>query len=98
MTDPTRYTKEPRTYSGTAIISIGCAGLSLVCLALVPFLAFVAAVAAVVSGLVARRELKANPGMTGFGLSLAGFLLGAGIVGVKFLPVIASWLMMAAYA
>ncbi|KGJ71919.1 hypothetical protein GY21_18830, partial [Cryobacterium roopkundense] len=96
MADPLTYTKKPRSYSGTAIICFASAALSLTLLMLVPVLAFLAAVAAVVSGVVARGELKANPSMTGFGLSLAGFLLGAGILGVKFIPTIAVWLLVAA--
>jgi hypothetical protein len=97
MTDPTRYRQKTRIYSGTAFISLGCALAALVLIPIVPALSVVAAVVAVIGGLLARRDLKANPELSGTGFSLAGFLLGAGILVVQFLPVIFSVMFLATY-
>ena len=80
-----------KRYSGTAIISVACAASALLLVAFVPLVGLVVAVAAIVSALIARRELKDNPSMRGFGISLVGFLLGAGIICVKIAPLVIWW-------
>lgn len=94
MTTPLPVGKDkekPLPYSGTAFVSL-LSGLSaLVFFSLVPVLSVLTAAGAVAAGLAARRALKANPEIRGFGTSLAGFLLGAGVLCVKFLPAVIGW-------
>lgn len=75
-------------YSGTALISLACAVVALVLAALVPLIGLMLAVAAVVSALLARRESRADPAIRGVGISLAGFLIGAGLICVKLVPIV----------
>lgn len=64
---------------GTAIGSL-VAGVAALCLAWMPPLGMALGAVAVVSGLLARRELRRNDAVRGSRLSLAGFLLGSAVL------------------
>jgi hypothetical protein len=54
------------------------------------WLGLVAAAAAVTLALASRRELKADPGLRGFGFSLAALLTGGGVLIVAGVPFLMS--------
>ncbi len=66
---PSGYTSASQT-STLAIVSVVSGVLSWV------MLPFIAGVVAVVTGHMARNEIKSNPGMQGDGLAIVGLILG----------------------
>lgn len=72
---------------GKAIVSLLLALVSLACLPLTP-VAAVAATAAVACSLASRRELRRDPLLGGTALSLAGFLIGVGVLVAKVGPLL----------
>lgn len=85
---PPPYSAPP--YSGRAMMAliIGLAS-PLLALAAVWF-GLAAAAAAVALALASRRELKADPGLRGFGFSLAALLTGGGVLIVAGVPLLLS--------
>lgn len=68
-----------RPVLGTAVGSL-VAGLAALCFVALPLIGAPLGAVAVVSGLLARRELRRNDAVRGSRISLAGFLLGAGVL------------------
>lgn len=66
---PSGYTSSAQT-STLAIVSVVSGVLSWV------MLPFIAGVVAVITGHMARNEIKSNPGMQGDGLAIVGLILG----------------------
>lgn len=95
MSNPSEHISGPRTYSGSAIVSVATALTALLLVPLIPLLGYIAAGAAIACALVARRELKADIAKWGFSLSLIGFLLGVGIIVLALIPDLISSVLMA---
>ncbi|PPL19785.1 hypothetical protein [Microterricola pindariensis] len=68
-----------RPVLGTAVGAL-VAGLAALCFVALPLIGAPLGAVAVVSGLLARRELRRNDGVRGSRISLAGFLLGAAVL------------------
>ena len=83
-------------YSGRAIGALVTAIASAIVVAVSVVPGLIIAVLAIVLALLSRRELKERDDLRGFGLSLAGFLVGAWVVLFNGVPMLISALVLAA--
>lgn len=90
MSEQARTT--PRPVDGRALASLGVAVLGALLVG-VPLLAAALAVVAIVLALGARGRLRADDGLRGTRASLAGFVLGLGVLAVALGPLLLGWVL-----